>query len=192
MVTCQAAGVSIDRVHRVALVIAAGLALSACGDTPRPTTQPRVSIKLASPNDGGAVRSDRVEVRGTVSPADSAVRVLGEEAQVEAGEFRAEVALDPGGNVIDVTATAPGRRPATDALRVVRDTRVEVPGLVGAAPEQAADELRAAGLEPEEERSGSWIDRLLPGDIQVCETQPAAGAFVEKGTRVTLFTAREC
>ncbi len=109
------------------LLLAAGLALSACGETPRPATGPRVKLELAEPDDGGAVRADRVEVRGTVTPADSIVRVGGEDAQVSGGQFIAQVALAPGGNVIDVTATAPGRRPATDALRIERDMRVAVP-----------------------------------------------------------------
>ena len=41
--------------------------------------------------------------------------------------------------MIDVTATAPGRRPATDAVRVMRDMRVKVPDVVGSTPEDADD-----------------------------------------------------
>ena len=51
-------------------------------------------------------------------------------------------------------------------MRVTRDTRVKVPDVVGSTPEDADTALRAVGLTSEEERSGSWIDRLLPGDIQ--------------------------
>lgn len=178
--------------HRVALLIAAGLLLSACGDEPRPSTQPRVAIKLTAPNDGGSVRAERVEVRGTVTPADASVRVAGEQVEVSAGEFSAEVELEPGGNVIDVTATSPGRRPATEGVGVVRDTRVEVPRVVGQEAEQALDALRDIDLEPSEERSGSWIDRLLGGEIRVCETRPTGGSLVEKGTKVTVVTARDC
>ena len=101
--------------------------LSACGETPRPATQPRVTLKLSAPDDGGSTRDERIEIRGTVTPGDAAVRVGGEDAEVSGGEFVAEVELQPGGNVIDVTATAPGRRPATDAVRVERDMRVPVP-----------------------------------------------------------------
>lgn len=178
--------------HRVALLLAAGLVLTACGDTPRPTTEPRVSIKLTVPDDGGSVRADRVDVRGTVSPADAAVEVAGEDARVDNGEFSAQVELEPGGNVVDVTATSPGRRPAADAVRVTRDTRVDVPPVVGQDPDQAADALRDAGLEPQEERGGSWIDRLLGDDVRVCASEPKAGAPVEKGTKVTLVTAPDC
>ena len=173
-------------------MLAAGLVLSACGETPRPATQPRVTIKLSAPDDGGLTRDGRVEIRGTVSPADASVRVAGEDAQVSGGEFSAEVEIQPGGNVIDVAATAAGRRPATDAVRVKRDMRVPVPDVVGEGPDQALDALKTAGLAPVEERGGSWIDRLLPGDIQVCAISPKAGALVDKDTRVVIQTAREC
>jgi hypothetical protein len=33
-------------VRRLVLLIAAGLALGACGETPRPATEPRVKLKL--------------------------------------------------------------------------------------------------------------------------------------------------
>ena len=166
--------------RRLVLLLAAGLALGACGDTPRPATEPRVKLKLEAPDNGGSILAARVSVRGIVTPADAAVRVAGEDAEVSDGAFTAQVALQPGGNVIDVTATAAGRRPATDALRVVRDMRVAVPKLVGRTPEDAAAALRAAGLTAIEERGGSWIDRLLPGGIEVCATRPEAGALVAR------------
>jgi hypothetical protein len=179
-------------VRRLVLLLAAGLALSACGETPRPATEPRVKLKLDAPDNGGSILADRVAVRGTVTPADAAVRVAGEDAEVSDGAFAAEVGLQPGGNVIDVTASSPGRRPATDAVRVIRDMRVPVPKLVGLTPEEAADALRSAGLTSVEERGGSWIDRLLPAGIEVCATRPEAGVLLDKGSRVTLATARNC
>jgi hypothetical protein len=174
------------------LVFAAGLVLAACGDTPRPATQPRVTLELSAPDDGGTTRDERVEIRGTVSPGDATVRVGGENAEVSGGEFVAEVELLPGGNVIDVAATASGRRPATDAVRVERDMRVPVPELVGQEVDAANDALKDAGLKPVEERSGSWIDRLLGGPVQVCSISPRAGTLVDKDTSVVMQTAREC
>ena len=178
--------------RRLVLLLAAGLALGACGETPRPATEPRVKLKLDAPDDGGSILAERVAVRGTVTPGDAAVRVAGEDADVNDGVFAAEVALQPGGNVIDVTATSPGRRPATGAVRVMRDMRVKVPDVVGRTPEDADAALHTAGLTSVEERGGSWIDRLLPGDVEVCATRPEAGALLEKGSRVTLETARGC
>ena len=90
--------------------------LSACGETPTPATEPRVKLKLDAPDNGGSTRDDHVAVRGTVTPADAAVQVMGDDAQVDGGRVhRRRRARSPGGNVIDVTATSPGRRPATDA-----------------------------------------------------------------------------
>lgn len=178
--------------HRLVLLLAAGLALGACGETPRPTTEPRVKLKLDLPDDGRPVRAERVEVHGSVSPVDSAVRVAGKDAEVSAGEFTAQVALVPGSNVIDITATAPGRRPATDAVRVERDTRVEVPLLIGEEHEQAKAALEQAGLTPVEEQGGSWLDRILGGEITVCATSPSAGTLLEKGSEVTVQTGRDC
>lgn len=178
--------------RRLVLLLAAGLVLGACGETPRPATEPRVKLKLEAPDNGGSILADRVAVRGTVVPADAAVRIAGEDAEVSDGTFTAQVALQPGGNVIDVTASSPGRRPATDAVRVIRDMRVKVPNVVGRTPEDAATALRTTGLTSVEERGGSWIDRLLPGDIEVCATRPGAGALLDKGSRVTIETDRDC
>jgi hypothetical protein len=178
--------------RRLVPLLAAGLLLSACGETPRPATQPRVTLKLSAPDDGGTTRDERVEIRGTVSPGDSSVRIAGHDAEVSGGQFAAEVELLPGGNVIDIAATSPGRRPATDAVRVERDMRVPVPDVVGQDAGQAIETLEAAGLQPEEQRGGSWIDRLLGGPIEVCASNPPAEALVDKGTRVVIQTAREC
>jgi hypothetical protein len=173
-------------------LLAAGLVLSACGETPRPATQPRVTLTLSAPDDGGTTRDGQIEIRGTVTPGDSSVRVAGQDAEVSGGEFSAEVELLPGGNVIDIAAVSPGRRPATDAVRITRDMRVPVPALVGQEVDPATDALKAAGLEPVEERGGSWIDRLLGGGVYVCSIDPPAETLVDKGTRVVMQTARQC
>ena len=173
------------------VLLAAGLLVSACGETPRPVTEPRVKLKLEAPTSGGTTRADHVAVRGTVTPAGSVVQVMGTEAQVTAGEFTADVDLQPGGNVIDITASSPGRRPATDALRYVRDMRVDVPDVVSQSPEDATAALKDIGLVAEVEETGNWLDRLL-APPQVCATRPAAGTAVAKGTKVTLEIAPTC
>jgi hypothetical protein len=173
------------------LLLAAGLLVSACGETPRPTTEPRVKLKLDAPNSGGTTREDHIAVRGTVSPANSAVQVMGVEASVTAGQFTADVRLVPGGNVIDITASSPGRRSATDAVRYVRDMRVDVPDVVGQTPEDATAALEGTGLVVAIEEDGNWLDRLL-GEPQVCSTDPPAGTAVAKSTKVTVRVARAC
>jgi hypothetical protein len=179
-------------VRRLALILAAGLALSACGEAPRPASEPRVRLKLDVPDDGGQVRADRVEVHGTVTPADAAVQVAGSDAQVDGGEFTATVALQPGGNVIDVTATAPGRRPAADAVRVSRDIRVAVPPVVGLEVGAATAQLKKAGLKASEVDNDSWLERVLGGQVDVCDAQPGAGALVQPHATITLQTSRNC
>src|SRR3954447_18104174 len=170
----------------VALLLAAGLALSACGETPRPTTEPRVKLKLDLPDDGRSVRDEHVLVRGTVTPADAAVQVAGADAQVDGGEFSATVPLAPGNNVIDVTATASGRRPATDAVRVSRDMRVVIPSLSGQSYTDAVDALKALGLTASEDQGGSWLDRVLGTQFRVCTTQPVTGSLVQPHTNVVV------
>ncbi len=174
--------------RRLICLLAAGLVLAACGETERPATEPRVSLKLDVPSDGGSVRAETVAVRGTVSPADAAVRVAGRDATVQGGEFSAEVPLIPGGNVIDVTATAPGRRPATDAVRVRRDVRVKVPSLIGSESDAAVAALRKLDLEARELEGGSWLDRVLGGAMEVCATSPPEGTLVDPKSTVTLET----
>ncbi len=176
--------------HAVALL--AVIALAACGETPAPSTQPRVTLKLDTPNDGRSLRSGTVAVTGTVSPADAAVTVAGADAKVDGGRFSAQVSLLPGGNVIDVSAAAAGHRPAVDALRVLRDMRIQVPQLAGQSEDDAFGALRKLGLPPQEERDESWIERLIPGGLTVCDTRPAPGALVVKGTTVTVVVARSC
>jgi hypothetical protein len=151
-----------------------------------------VTLKLSAPNDAKTLRADRVKVQGTVTPSTASVQVNGEEASVDGGAFVADVALAPGGNVIDVTATAPGRRPDADAVRVTRDIRVEVPSLVGVEQEAAAGRLRTLGLDPQEERGGNFLDRFIPGVLRVCETRPTAGALVNPHSAVTVVVARSC
>lgn len=166
--------------------------LAGCGADRQPATTPRVQLKLASPGDGRSLRADAVQVSGTVFPAKSAVTVAGEQAHVDGGTFTATIKLEPGGNVIDVTATAPGRRPAADALRVVRDMRVELPSLVGHERDAAFNQLQGLGLKPQEKRDDTWLDRLIPGDDTVCATSPPASTLVQPGARVTVEVARNC
>jgi len=179
-------------VRSLALILTAGLLVSACGESPKAATDARVTLKLSLPDDGGTVRDERVMVRGTVSPADAAVAVGGEDAEVDGGEFTREVPLEPGANVIDITATSPGRRPAADAVRVVRDITVEVPVLVGQEADQAKTALGNLGLKVKEVQSGSWLDRVLGGTPRVCTMEPAGGRRVDPGSTITLNTARDC
>ena len=166
--------------------------LAACGADARPATTPRVQLKLSAPGDGRSLRAETVAVSGTVYPSGSAVSVSGQAAEVSGGTFKATVALQPGGNVIDVIATAPGRRPASDALRVIRDIRVQLPLLAGHERVEAFDQLKGLGLKAVEKRDDSWIDRLIPGTDTVCAIHPSAGTLVQPDSRVTVEVSRNC
>src|SRR5437879_2220145 len=83
-------------------------------------------VRVTAPVDGSVVRSNRVTIRGTVSPGNAAVQVLGQPAQVDDSVFSSSVSLQSGANHIDVVATAPGASPNTTAVTVIRSKRGSV------------------------------------------------------------------
>jgi hypothetical protein len=166
---------------------------SACGDDEQPPRdEPQVRLELGSPADGSVVRAETIEIRGTVQPRGAHVRVFGREVAVDAGSFVAEVPLEPGANLIDVAAGAPGRRPDFAVARIVREVRLSVPDLLGRDADAAREQLEALGLVVREENAGGFLDPLLPGDPKVCEMGPNPGAQVLPGSEVTLLVARDC
>jgi hypothetical protein len=179
------------------LVWLPALLLGGCGGGDREPQAARalepVVLEVLGPADQAVVHGEAVEVHGTVSPAGSTVRVLGEPAEVSGGgSFTASVELEPGTNVIDVIASARGREPAMTALRVTREMPVVVPDVDGDSVEEAQERLDALGLEVEVERGGGLFDDLLPGDPAVCRQSPAAGTEVRRGTTVQVEVSRGC
>ncbi len=173
------------------LALAGGLAGCGADDDPRPAPAP-VRLELLEPGDGAVVEGDEITLRGRVRPARARVTVLGRPARVEAGTWTAEVPLEEGANVLDVSAAMDGRRPALAALRVVRQVPIEVPDVEGDDPQAAVDELEALGLDARVERGGGLLDDLLPATLGVCSTDPEPGAEVRVGTTVTLEVAKVC
>jgi hypothetical protein len=151
-----------------------------------------VALTVNAPDDGSVVRDEKVAISGTVEPAGATVRVLGREADVSGGTFTAEVALDPGANVIDVMATARGRGPAMAAVRVTRELPVEVPDLGGLEVAEAQERVADAGLELEVKEGGGLIDELLPGEPAVCDQEPSPGEEVRRGTTVRVEIGPLC
>jgi hypothetical protein len=176
------------------LATAASAALLAgCGagsDAGTPLRSVRLSV--AQPGDADVVRGERVAVIGRVDPPGAVVTVRGQRAALRDGRFRADVALDPGTNVVDVLASAPGRRPAMTALRVGRQVTVTIPSLAGSLPGEAADRLATLGLDAEQDRRGGVVELLLPGDAVVCGTDPPAGRRVDPGAVVRLVVSKRC
>ena len=178
---------------RRSLVLAVALAVAGCGGDDTPSAPPRpVELVVVAPADGGTVDAERVEIRGRVTPAASDVQVLGRRIDVSGGTFVTEVPLEEGANLVDVAASAAGRRPASTAIRVLRVTPVEIPELEGESAEEAIRALEDLRLEVEIRRGGGLLDDLLPGGLDVCRLDPAAGTEVRPGSTVTVEVARSC
>ena len=178
---------------RAALALLAVIALAGCGGDDRPPPDPAaVRLTVEAPADTSTVKEDSVEVRGRVQPARASVEVLGEAAPVSNGAFSATVKLEQGVNVIDVSASMPGRSAAFAALRVTYDPRVTVPDLSGVVDEEAAGRIEALGLEVQLEAVGGLFDELRSGPRRVCESDPPAGTVLDPGSTITLKTAKRC
>ena len=181
------------RTCTIAALLGLALLAAACGeDSKPPRAEPGVALTLTGPSDGATMRDETVEIAGTVKPARAAVQVLGREVSVDGGRFVTEVELEPGANLIDVAASATGRRPDFAALRVVFEQRVALPDVVGRDADTAQEELEGLGLEVSGEDAGGFLDPLLPGDPTVCAMEPEAGTQVLPGSEVSLLTARDC
>jgi Glucodextranase, domain B len=98
--------------------VAVAASVAGCGSSSGNSSGAHVQV--TAPVDGSVVGSNRITVRGTVSPADAAVQVLGQPAQVGNNVFSSSVSLHSGANHIDVVATAPGATPTTTAVTVIR------------------------------------------------------------------------
>lgn len=190
----QLHGGSLERaVPRAFPVLLVLLALAGCGsDDPPPRDPAPVRLTIEAPADTSTVKEDTVELRGRVSPERATVEVAGEAAPVSNGAFSKTVKLDEGVNVIDVSATMPGRSAAFAALRVTYDPRVTIPDVTGQVDEDAANKLDQLGLDVQLEAVGGFLDELRSGPRRVCETDPPGGSTVDPGSSVTLKTAKRC
>jgi Glucodextranase, domain B/PASTA domain len=172
-------------------IAVAAVALAGCGDTKKPA--PPVRLSVDAPADMALLHEDAVEVHGVVSPASARVTVEGDDVRVSSGRFSTRVGLQPGTNLIDVVAGAPGgARPAMIALRVRRQVTVSIPDLTGFTPNDAKDALAGLGLKADVHKSTGLFDFLLPEDARVCQTDPPAGTDVDPGSTVNVFAARSC
>jgi hypothetical protein len=95
-------------------------------------------------------------------------------------------------NVVDVMATAPSSRPAMTALRILREITIRVPDVTGDSANDARSRLEQAGLRANVHESGGLFEDLLPNDPSVCETTPAPGTRVARGSTVRVRTSKTC
>jgi Glucodextranase, domain B/PASTA domain len=175
-----------------ALALLAFVPMACGGDDAPPKNEPQVALAITSPTDAGTMRSGVATVTGTVKPARAHVSVLGKDVDVSGGTFSADVDLEPGANLIDVAASANGRRPDFAALRVIYEQRVRLPDVTGGDADSAKEQLEGLGLKVDSKDDGGFFDSILPGNPKVCEMQPRAGEQVLPGTQVTLLVARDC
>jgi hypothetical protein len=180
-------------VRCVAAVFVLCLLVAGCGgdDPPKLPTE-HVRLSVTAPVDRASVRRGTVDVQGRVTPQGAAVAVLGRPALVTDGRFTVVVPLEPGMNVIDVSATAPRRLPALTAVRVIRDVLVTVPSLTGLLEDELDARLEPLGLRADVSRGGGLFDVLRGGDPRVCQQEPQAGARVRRGRVVDVIVAKKC
>ena len=178
---------------RAALALLVTLALAGCGGDAKPAPDPpAVRLTIEAPPDTSTVKEDSVELRGRVSPTRASVEVGGEAAAVANGSFSKTVKLEEGVNVIDVSASMPGRSAAFAALRVTYDPRVTIPDLTHVVDDDAANRLSKLGLKPSLDAVGGLLDEFRSGARRVCQTDPPAGTVVDPGTSVDVKTAKRC
>jgi hypothetical protein len=131
-------------------------------------------------------------VTGTVAPAGARVIVLGDRVPVSGGSFSTSVDLQEGANVIDVGASAPGRRAVWRALRVTRRSTIRMPDLVGTEEDEAKASLADLGLTVRVTNDDDLLDAFRGGPRVVCVSVPDAGAQVPADTEVEIVVSRTC
>ncbi len=174
----------------LAIAALAVAALAGCGSSVKPP--PPVRLAIQSPTDGARTVAGQVPVSGTVSPVGAAVLVAGKQVAVSSGSFTATVPVNPGSNVLDVLASAPGTAGAMTAVRVYRQVLITIPNLGGDSPGQATAQLTSLGLVPRVQQGGGFLEPLIPGSPQVCQTYPASGRAVMPGSTVQVQVAKIC
>jgi hypothetical protein len=179
----------------VGVLAALPLLAAGCGGQSAPdrrSAPSSVRLRVSAPADAALTRGATVQVAGHVSPARARVLVAGRAVQVTGGAFRTTVRLQEGANLIDVGAWAPRTTGSWVALRVVRQTLVTVPDVVGAVRDDAMTALEGRGLQVSVVDQDSFLDKLLPGDQLVCETRPGAGAAVRAGRTIDVVVSKSC
>lgn len=133
----------------VATGVLLAFSVAGCGSTTKTTRSSSsggaVQVSVTAPSDGSTVNADHVNVRGTVSPPNATVEVLGQSAQVGNGIFTASVALNEGKNSIDVVASASGAAPASTTVTVNRPSHGSGHGGGGSGGSSVAHEQPPGG-----------------------------------------------
>jgi len=181
-------------VPRALLLLTAvlGAVAAACGDDPAPAPRPPVQLAITAPRDAETTSDPTIVVGGTVSPANARVVVLGEVVAVEGGSFSTSVDLREGPNVVDIGASAAGRRAVWRALRVTRRSTIRLPTLVGREADDVRSELADLGLVVRVTDDDNLLDAFRGGPQLVCQSDPAEGTRVASGAEVEIVVSKTC
>jgi Glucodextranase, domain B/PASTA domain len=180
-------------VRRLLLLLPAVLAAAVgCGDEAPPPPRPPVQLSLTAPSDGAVAREPTVQVSGRVSPSGARVIVVGERVAVNGGGFSTSVDLREGSNVIDVGASAAGRRAVWRALRVTRRSVIRMPEVVGTEEDAARSTLAGLDLRVRVVNDDDLLDAFRRGPRIVCSTTPEAGAELRPGAEVEVVVSKTC
>jgi hypothetical protein len=180
-------------VRRLLLLLVLAATATGCGSDPPPApARPPVALTISAPRDVSTTREATVLVSGSVAPAAARVIVLGERAAVAGGTFSHSVSLREGANVIDVGASAPGRRAVWRAVRVTRRSKIRMPAVLGVEEDVAASTLKGLGLSVRVTNDDDIIDAFRRGPRVVCRSAPEAGAQVDAGAEVEIVVSKTC
>src|SRR2546429_10029773 len=110
------------RMVLLAAIVIVSLGLVGCGGSNK-TASSNVTLQISAPQDGDSINADRATVRGTVTPTDATVQILGKPAQVGNGVFVGSGPLHAGSKAIGLGARAAAAAPATSTRTVSGRTR---------------------------------------------------------------------
>ncbi len=171
---------------------ATAAAAAGCGEESAPPPRPPVALLLTEPRDAETTRAATVLVSGSVTPQTARVLVLGTQVAVGGGRFSTSVDLREGPNIIDVGASAPGRRAVWRAVRVTRRSMVTMPDVAGREEDAARAALEALELDVRVVEDDDLLDAFRRGPRIVCDTDPAAGAELRPGAAVEIVVSKTC
>jgi hypothetical protein len=96
-----------------------GVTTAGCSASSAPPPAKSVSVSISAPTDGATVGVRRIEIAGTVDPADAQVVIGGRRAPVSRGAFTQSIWLGASSQTITVNAQATGYTPAVTRTTVL-------------------------------------------------------------------------
>lgn len=128
-------------------------------------------MTVSSPADSSSTKNTKVQVRGSVVPADATVRIAGKTARNDNGLFSVTVPLKRGENELDVEASVPPLSPYQSTLTITRKrTQAEI-AKAKAARERRVAAKRAARAEARRAREAARLAKRRADDYPAADRQ---------------------